>query len=367
MSILRSKSVTANNPPESVHSIIDEEADEKYVEQREALARVTAALAKEKDRTADLTAAAYRGARDAASSLVIAKLITPKRVTHKTRAEEVCVPLLGDLQLGKLTSSYNSDVCEERVALYATKVVELADMQRSIAPVNKCHIVMLGDMVEGETIFPGQHFLLDSSLFMQAMVNGPRICINFINQMLGFFEEVEVTMVDGNHGVEGGLRGGKHHPQTNSDRMMYYFIKTVFEQYPADVRNRIKFNLAADKHETEKNWYAIVHEGDWSALAIHGYEIKGNGPWHGLTLAKKVNGWASGAIDEYFLDVLMGHWHQCGMIPLNKRKVYVSGSTESDNDYARQGLGAQSEPKQWDLFVSPSKGRVTAQYDVHLR
>lgn len=357
----------ANSPkPNPFEQAVEErERDAAMALMRQDLSRVTAQLAKEKIRTEELVSACYRACRESASSLVLPTLAPPKPPRKSSQSEEWCVPLLSDLQLGKLTRSYNSDICEQRVANYAEKIVSLTENHRQSRPVRNCHVVMLGDMVEGETIFPGQHWLIDSSLFHQATVNGPRICINFLLRMLATFEHVEVTMVDGNHGIEGGLRSGKHHPATNSDRMMYQFIKTIFDYQP-QYKDRIRFNLASDKHETEKNWWAIVEIGSYRALAIHGYEIRGNGPWHGLTLAKKVNSWAAGGIREPFHDMFMGHYHQVGMIPLNRRKVYVNGSTESDNDFASQVIGAQSDPKQWTLFVSPKKGRVTASYDVDL-
>lgn len=343
---------------------LDEESDERYLLLRQANQSLTASLVKEKARTEEVVAAAYQGARDAAASLVIPAVIPPSK-QKKKGSEEWALPMLSDTQLGKETHSYNSSVCAERVDRYANKILALTDLQRSNRPVRYAHVSMLGDMVEGEDIFPGQQWVIDSSLFQQVMVNGPEIFMPFFLKLLGKdgFESIVVDCVDGNHGRVG--RKGAYHPQTNMDRFLYTFLKGLFEKEPK-YRGRIKFNTGEDLHPTEQNWYRIARIGNYSALQIHGWEIRGNGPWHGITLKNKVNGWASGGITESFQDMFMGHYHQVGIIPLNKRKVYVNGSTESDNDYASHIIAAQSEPHQWLLFVDPKKGRVTNSYDVAL-
>ena len=130
--------------------------------------------------------------------------------------------------------------------------------------------------------------------------------------------------------------------------------------------NETRFSMKLRDGRRDRNWYDIVEVGNYRALAIHGDQIRGHSgfPWYGL--GKKVQGWASGAIEEPFQDVFMGHWHQRSLIPLNKRDVYVNGSTESYNTYAQENLAAMGDPSQWLLFVHPEKGRVTSSYGVRL-
>lgn len=349
---------------DDLKTALEEETDERYLLLRKANQSLTQKLIEEKARTDEVVAAAYQGARDAAASLVIPAVTPPAKQKGKGR-EEWALPMLSDTQLGKITPTYDSGVCAERVNRYADKILALTDLQRSNRPVRNAHVSMLGDMVEGEDIFPGQQWLIDSSLFAQVMVNGPEIFMPFFLKLLGEggFEFINVDCVDGNHGRIG--RKGAYHPQTNMDRFLYTFLAGLFDKEPK-LRDRIKFNTGEDLHPTEQNWYRIAHIGNYSALQIHGWEIRGNGPWHGITLKNKVNGWASGGINESFQDMFMGHYHQVGIIPLNKRKVYVNGSTESDNDFASHIIAAQSEPHQWLLFVDPERGRVTNSYDVAL-
>lgn len=273
---------------------------------------------------------------------------------------EYAVALLSDLQTGKITPDYDSEVCRYRVLKYADKIIELARIQEAHHPVRHCVVAMLGDMVEGVDIFPGQQWLIDSTLYEQLLNTTPVIISEFVRRLLTHFDTVTAYAVDGNHGRIG--RRGTFGPEDNVDRMVYRVVELLLRDDP-------RFELHMRDPRGERNWYLKMDLGAYSALLIHGDQIRGHSgfPWYGL--GKKVQGWGSGALgaDSGFLDVFMGHWHQRASIPLNHRTVWVNGSTESTNTYAAENLAAQSEPSQWLLFVDPEKGRVTASYGVDLR
>lgn len=330
--------------------------EEAIAELRRANNRLSKKLYDERGKKAELVDAVYRACKDAAAGLQWSVVPKPPRERRK-HGDEVAVPLVSDLQLAKVTPDYDSEVCEQRMELYADKIIEMTEIQRSDHPVKVCSPAFLGDIIEGECIFPGQAFLIDSGLYRQIAVDGPRIVINFLRKLLGHFDRVDVDWVIGNHGRIG--RRGDFDPESNGDRMLGRIVADRLEDEP-----RITFRVPDGKRE--RNWYAIKEVGAWRALMIHGDQVKGHSgfPWYGL--GKKVNGWASGSIPEEFQDVLMGHWHQRAAIPLNKRTVYVNGSTESYNTFAQENLAAMSDPSQWLLFVHPGHGQVTAEYGVRL-
>jgi hypothetical protein len=208
-------------------------------------------------------------------------------------------------------------------------------------------------------IFPGQEWLIDSTLYAQVFKTTPSILVDFLRYLLRHFDSVEVHAVQGNHGRLG--RHGQFGPEDNSDKMVYTVVEMLLANEP-----RISFDIADPAGE--RAWFKLLELGAWRALMIHGDQIRGHSgfPWYGL--GKKVNAWASGdAGVPAFQDLLMGHWHQLARIPLNSKSVWVNGSTESTNTYASENLAAQSEPSQWLLFVDPRAGRVTASYGVDLR
>lgn len=331
---------------------------EAYKRQRDSYARQ---LNDVKHRQSDYIGAVWDAVTEAAEGWTIRPVKAPRLFKPKGDGpEEVAVALLSDTQTGKITPDYNTEVCRERVMRYAEKIVAIANVQRADHPVNECVISMLGDAVEGVDIFPGQQWLIDSTLYRQIFDTTPIIYVDFIRYLLAHFDTVRVVAVQGNHGRIG--RKGVFGPEDNSDRMVYRVIKLMMRDEP-------RFSMDMADPEGERAWYKILRIGKYSALLIHGDQIRGSMgfPWYGL--AKKVHAWGSGGLggaDSSFQDVMMGHYHSLGLVPLNHRRVWANGSTESTNTFASETLAAQSNPAQWLLFVRPDKGMVTASYAVDL-
>lgn len=311
-----------------------------------------------KHKRADYLSTVWNAATEAIRHLEIAPVPEPTWASG-LGPEEVAVALLSDMQTGKVTPDYNTEVCRERVMRYARKIVEIANVQRADHPVRHCVVPMLGDMVEGVDIFPGQQWLIDSTLYRQVFESTPGIIVDFLRYLLANFETVTVEAVQGNHGRIG--RKGMFGPEDNSDRMVYRVVRLMLKDEP-----RLTFNMADPVGE--RAWYKIMSIGEYKALLIHGDQIRGSMgfPWYGL--GKKVHSWGSGGLgaDSDFQDVMMGHYHSLARVPLNHRSAWANGSTESTNTFAAETLAAQSRPTQWLLFVSPSAGRVTASYGVEL-
>jgi hypothetical protein len=297
---------------------------------------------------------------EAASRMTVAPVLEPAPYYPiGSPGQEYAVALLSDIQAGKITPDYNSAVARERVMRYAQKIVEITEVQRQHHPVQHCYIPMLGDMIEGVDIFPGQQWLIDSTLYTQ-LFSTVDLLVDFSRYLLQHFKTVTVHAVDGNHGRIG--RKGQFGPMDNADRMLYEIVKRQLRDEP-------RFQLHMTDPEGERNWFHVMELGAYSALLIHGDQIRGamGVPWYGIQ--KKVNSWAAGGLGRgvQFQDMFMGHYHQIARIPLNHRIVWANGSTESYNTFAQEMLAAQSEPTQWLLYVDPDKGRVTASYGVDLR
>ena len=325
---------------------------------KDALNRALREIAKLKKSRAELAEAVYRAASDCFSALELAPVAPPKRGA-KDGGAEVAVAWLGDLQLGKVTPTYNSKVCEQRIQHYADKVRSLTDIQRKDHPVSEARVWMLGDIIEGLTIFPGQQWLVDSSLYRQIALDGPRILGNFLRSMLGDFDRVHVTAVIGNHGRLG--RTGEYDPESNGDRMVYRITQQLLES-----EKRLTWTIPDGMGE--RHWYAVDRIGNYSCLLFHGDQFGGKfqGTLTRLGVQRKVGGWKAGAIPEKFNDVAFGHWHQNYEDNVCATIVRCNGSPESTNTFAQEALAAMSVPFQRLQFVHPKAGRVTAEYKVWL-
>lgn len=320
-------------------------------------------LAEAKVKTEELVEAVYRAAREAADSLIVPPVKPPSPDRRQTTAE-VAVAILSDWQMAKVTQTYNSRICEERVARYADKVIGLAELQRHHHPVRECRVYLLGDLVEGELIFPGQAYAIDGSLYEQVLVSGRRTLAHFVRRMLAHFERVRVVGVIGNHGALGGRSRREYHPESNADGMMYETTRLVLKGEDGTQEPRLEW--AATRAPGRRLWYAVDRVGAKGFLLFHGDQIKGgyaDYPWYAF--GKKILRWRNGGIPEEFHYALSGHFHTIGRNLFGRIRHWSSGSTESTNEYAAERIGNQGEPAQWLLFCHPERG-VTAEYEVQL-
>lgn len=317
-------------------------------ELRSALTRAQRTISRLKAKEADLVEAVYTAAKDAA--LVVG---TPKPIARpgrdRRRSPEVALLHLTDFQLGKVTESYSSEVCVDRVRQAVAKTIKLSEIQRADHPVRECHLMLGGDLVENVSIFPGQPFEVDSTAFEQVFT-AASLVEEVVLSLLGAFEAVVVWEVSGNHGRIG--RKGDSPREDNLDRIVGKIARDRLE-----AQTRLKWNVP-------ESWYAIVEIGAYRALLVHGDQVKsfgGNVPAYGIL--RKSNAWASGAIPEPFNDVYLGHMHQPMTLQMaNGGLVYMTPSVESGSAYAREFMAAHGRPGQRLHFVEPKKGRVTASY-----
>lgn len=327
-------------------------ADERYGELQREYTVLARRLHKEKRSKDDVVEATLKAARAAFLAVRIPPVKSPPKDSR--RSPEVAAVVLSDWQLGKITPDYNSDICEQRIELLGDKLIELVNIQRSHHPVKELRVWLVGDIVEGEDIFPGQFELIDSSLYQQ-QVRATEILTKFLRKMLANFESIHVVGIIGNHGRTG--RKGQMSVETNSDRLAYTFTKMRLED-----ETRITWEIPEGNLD---HWYGIDKVGEKAFFLWHGYNIKGSMglPWYGYY--KKVLGWAVGGITEHFDYAISGHYHQAASFPINTKMVYVNGSTESHNSFASEMLASVGFPCQWLLFIHPKRG-ITAEYRVWL-
>lgn len=320
-------------------------------------------LADQKNRQAVLVQATFEAATTAIRQLELPAAVRPPRRSSRGGGE-TAIAVLSDWQLGKLTPSYSSEVCEERIELLADKIQLITEIQRKDHPVDRLWVPCLGDMVEGELIFPGQQHRIDASLFQQAIVDGPRILGTFLRRMASLFPEVIVDGVVGNHGEIGGYVGRReHHPETNADAFLYEVTRQVMAA--SGQRNVVWSENYVDG---ERMWYKVREINGQGWMILHGNQFKGGNGISGLpfpNMTSRVLKYATGGIREPFNYVLAGHHHVPTRLSLGGKTLWVSGSTESDNTYASEWFGSMGGPSQWLLFAT-DQGNVGGEYKIRL-
>lgn len=236
---------------------------------------------------------------------------------------------LGDSHVGKLTSSYNVEVWQERLAVWEHAVTELLhehQPERLIVP-------LLGDIVDGESIYPGHVFNLEMSVVRQYVTAST--CIAQTLNRISTLIDVEVPSVAGNHGRNG--RKGESPDLTNWDHVMYLHMDALLLNNPA-----VSVRIIED-------WYTTVPVYDRILFITHGAAIRGEGSMN--SLANSALKWQV-SLPEVWTDGLIGHFHCPHSIGIGPGSLYVNGSFVSGDKFAERDLKKMSSPSQKVLMFS---------------
>lgn len=328
-------------------------AHDKIDALRQANAHLQSQLVAAKNKGAEIVSAVYQAAYDA-SLLARTETIVPPKADKRTRSAEVALWHMTDWQGAKLTTSYNSEVMKERVKLFVKKALAITEIQRADHPVKDCVIMFGGDMVEGLFNFPTQPFEIDATLFKQ-FVTVAKLIEEVVIEALHNYEHVTVVAEWGNHGRLGSKRDAI--PKSdNLDRMTYELARQRLEHEPTLTWEDCPEDIQR------------VEIGAYRALLMHGDEVGRSGFASPSAWQAAGNRWKAGAYGWDFNDVFLGHYHKVAQENLSDGvgAIYWTGSTESDNRYARDSMAASGVPSQRLHFIDPERGRTTAQYIIYL-
>jgi hypothetical protein len=327
--------------------------------EKEDLKRINRELLKKLDKAdakrEDLVQAVYRAALDAASVQTIPPVPAPTPDKRKAKGE-VAICLLADWQAGKVTPEYDSDITAKRVRRYADKAVKLIERQRQASPVDEARIYLLGDLLEGEEIFPGQAHRIDASLYTQ-LFSTATLLADAVRRIAATVPKVRVVGAIGNHGSMGGPVRRSYHPETNFDAMLYNVARML-------VRDEPRIEWPETFVAGERAWYATDEVLGKRWFLFHGDQVKSASfgiPWYGFN--KRLLGWSTSVAPfEYSAS---GHWHVPVRMQVNGITHWGAGSTESANTFAQEFLASGGQrPSQWLLFAG--EDGVTAEYCVYV-
>ena len=153
--------------------------NEREAELLKTIRRLEKRLATATRKQDALVEAFYEAIHDGVTAIDVPKTYPPPETTRPD-GEETAILMLSDVQLGKRTESYNTEVAAERVRQLGHRTVGITEVQRTHHPVRKIAVFLLGDTIEGELIFPGQAHEIDSSMYHQVTVAGPEIVVSLL-------------------------------------------------------------------------------------------------------------------------------------------------------------------------------------------
>lgn len=288
------------------------------------------------------------------------QIIAPKE-SVVPGSPEVAVMHVTDVHYGKITPTYDIAVTETRMLKYFQAVSEIVELRRQVAPIDRGKLLLGGDMIEGEGIFPSQAWETQVDLVSQMVKDGPEYAVTLVLSLLQLFPTLEVEAVPGNHGRQGKFGS----PRNNADSVFYEIVRKMVEKASPEESKRVTWNLPLDRPRGDQ-WYSRFnilahHEG----MLVHGDQIKGTlgFPWYGY--GKKVNGWRNANGTRGFSFLWGGHFHTHATFDLNDATILSTGSPESSNGYALENMAAAGEPKQRLSFFNERFG-LLSDYPISL-
>lgn len=189
-------------------------------------------------------------------------------------------------------------------------------------------VVLGGDIIDGELIYPAQGYSTPHDAFAQCKI-ATKIIWGELYRLAQKFESVQVKCVPGNHGRTSKL----HSQMSNWDNVLYHNLKLM-----AEISEENIFVETPDQMWMDFD----VHQWTVHARHIGVVQASTSGP------AKKVMTW----LNNHNADLLFfGHFHSPEMFSCGYKKIFKNGALPPANDYA-ENLGFLDGPGQWLVGIT---------------
>jgi len=269
------------------------------------------------------------------------------------------VHMIGDVQIGqKMTleatgglGAYDSEILLDQVEFYRESVGHILSRYHPDRKVGK--VFLMGDMVDGTTIFLGQQRAVDMPAVKQ-VVFGAHLFAGLMNDLSQHYEQLDIYAIIGNHGRIG--RKGECDPLDNLDWLVYQFMQELLKE-----NDRVRFHIS-------ESWFQLVDVEGWRFCLTHGDDV---GPSYlGIpfyaafkseakmqTLLKNIAG-DVGGFDFFNL----AHHHTKAEF----ENIFMNGAWPPGSEFSLKRLQRSGVPSQKMYAVHPKYG-ITWRRDVQLQ
>lgn len=294
------------------------------------------------------------------------------RQSKKLPARSVVVPIY-DQQYGQLVrpqdtpgqhGGFNTEIYDHRAQRWFEGVTSHIRKQATMYRLEEMIIILGGDHVEGDEIFPGQAWQLEIDPLKQMwelackMGGDNEGRVGMLQRLVRFAKEeigipwVAVYCVPGNHGKVGGKRSGARPATYNWDWGLHVILQDKLRADPID-----EFVIRPDGS-------VFFYAAGFECQAIHGEQIKGWGgiPFYGIARhdAKSVR-----LHNRLYRYLFHGHIHQQSQINIGTgAEALVSGDWVGPNNMSG-AIMASSRPKQAIVYFGAQYG-VTEHVPIYL-
>jgi len=266
----------------------------------------------------------------------------------KTSASQVVVAPLTDLHIGDRVeeeqmaglNEYSIDIFNKRLFGWAEKLVELVELRRQFASVDRLVIPMLGDMISGDIHEELARTNLDNC--MGQMIRGANLVAQALMFLASDFKEIHVPCVVGNHG-----RMTRKPPMKDKymdwDYMLYQWVAAFCRE-----QKNITFDI-------QKAFINSFEAANKEILIMHGDSVPGAGL--GTAILRQVSNFRN-VLNYRFDSVMMGHFHRVDEFDIGTGEVHICGTMKGGDEYALQKLVVYTPPKHIVTYWHPKYGYI---------
>lgn len=265
---------------------------------------------------------------------------TPRKSSLSTKVisdiegKESLVLLLSDWHMGQIVKDpetgqivYDMSIAQDRVEMLPALLSANLGAEK-MGSFDECVVILAGDIVTGEGIFPHQEMSLEDHAVAQTLAATKSIWF-LLKRLRGMFPMVRVITTKGNHGRT------MHSPEANWDNVIYQELELLID-------------LEGDENLTIKNRY-----GDFATAEVKGWKglIRHQAPAQAESAfgAIKFAGWYGIHEWDFFC---FGHFHHWGVTTWTAKPIYRNGALVGGDEYA-EGLAKYDNPVQICFGVSP--------------
>lgn len=252
-------------------------------------------------------------------------------VNNSSLKETTLCLVLSDLHFGKHTKWFNLKEADKRLTNIPLK---LSSKIKSNTEIDEVLIILAGDLVEGEDIYPTQNNHIECSAIEQTQVCTESVWQMILNFRIQFPHSlIRIETVPGNHGRVSKTANEK----TNWDNVVYMILDMIAKKYNDD---KIIINSNFETFKTFK-------VKDKIGMANH-HGVKHTGT---SNMREKIAGWIAGKNFDFMVH---GHWHEWHVGNWLGRFIMGNGCMCGPDDLAEQ-MGKEDTARQGYFFVTPNQ------------
>jgi len=264
--------------------------------------------------------------------------------------EENVVLLVSDMHCGKETATFNVEILNARFQRVISAAERITGILQKGYRLEDIHICFLGDIVDGDGIYPTQKHHTDkqAGYARQQVLAARDIIVPGIDRLKNCYRRIHLHGVPGNHGRVGRFT----HEANNFDCLLYDMLTQEFKR-----SRRIHCDFT-------DNFYQIVDVGGPNGLLLyHGKGIRSyqSIPLYGIQ--QRVMKWRNGGLK--FGAVAIGHFHQYGNLRVGETEIFLTGTAVTDDKFALENYGADGHNYWHFMGVHPDRG-YTWRYPLHV-